>query len=107
MGIKDEQLKDELETRINMSQNKVDLKAMLNEVNDITDIIGDSNSVKVKIFGKQGYGVSPKDELEREINSFISNKDLIDIKFQCVRNFLPHTTMSEFEEIMYAMVLYK
>lgn len=62
--------------------------------------------MKVQLFGVKGDNVSPKASLQTQINDFIADKDVIDIKFQALKNYLPHTTASEYTEVMYAMVIY-
>lgn len=63
--------------------------------------------MKIKVFGVKANGFCPKLQLEEQINKFITDKDVVDIKFDVVKNYLPHTTSSEFEETLYAMVIYK
>lgn len=60
----------------------------------------------VKILGVKGDSVSPKDTLQDQLNEFVKDKQVHDIKFQVLKNYLPMTSMGEFDETMYAMVLY-
>lgn len=63
--------------------------------------------MKVKIIGIKTNSVSGREEIEKQINEFIEDKKIVDIKFQVNKNYLPHTTMSEYEELWYVMISYK
>ena len=65
------------------------------------------NNCKVKLFGIQTQNKSGGEDIEIQINEFIKDKNVIDIKFNFVRNFLPHTTLGEYQEVWYAMVIYE
>ena len=58
--------------------------------------------MKVKIF--KAYS---EELLEKEVNSFISNKKIKDIQFNAVKNFLAQSLTGEYQEVFYAMVLYE
>lgn len=47
-----------------------------------------------------------KEDLEKELNKFTSTHNVIDIKFEVVKNFLPYTQQGEYEEIFYALILF-
>lgn len=63
--------------------------------------------MQVKIIGFRGDNVSCREQVEQQVNEFIKDKKVMDIKFQVNRNFLPYTTSGEFQELMYAMVIYE
>ena len=63
--------------------------------------------MQIKIIGLSGDNVSCREQLEQQVNDFIKDKEVIDIKFQACRTFLPHTVSGEYQELMYAMVIYE
>ena len=63
--------------------------------------------MQIKVIGLRGDNSSCRTELERQVNEFIKDKNVIDVKFQVIRNFLPHTASNEYEELMYVMVMYE
>ena len=63
--------------------------------------------MQIKIIGLSGDNVSCREQLEQQVNDFIKDKEVIDIKFQVCRTFLPHTVSGECQELMYAMVIYE
>lgn len=63
--------------------------------------------MEVKIFGVVAQSVSGKTAIEEQVNEFIKDKNIIDIKINVIRNFLPQTTQSEYEEVWYATVMYE
>ena len=63
--------------------------------------------MQIKIIGLSGDNVSCREQLEQQVNDFIKDKEVIDIKFQVCRTFLPHTVSGEYQELMYAMVIYE
>ena len=63
--------------------------------------------MEVKIFGVVAQSVSGKNAIEEQVNEFIKDKNVIDIKINVIRNFLPQTTQSEYEEVWYATVMYE
>lgn len=58
--------------------------------------------MKVKIFKAHS-----EELLEKEVNSFISNKKIKDIQFNAVKNFLAQSLTGEYQEVFYAMVSYE
>lgn len=63
--------------------------------------------MKVKIIGVCANSVSGKAEMETQINDFIKDKEVKNIQFQVVKNYLPQTTQAEYEELWYCMVQYE
>ena len=51
--------------------------------------------MQIKIIGLSGDNVSCREQLEQQVNDFIKDKEVIDIKFQVCRTFLPHTPYQE------------
>ena len=63
--------------------------------------------MQIKIIGLSGDNVSCKEQLEQQVNDLIKDKEVIDIKLQVCRTFLSHTVSGEYQELMYAMVIYE
>lgn len=58
---------------------------------------------QIKLFGP----CEKKKDLEIEINTFLKTKEsfyIDDIQFNVVRNFLPNTTLGEYQQLWYGMV---
>lgn len=83
----------------------------LQSLNKPIDLQSFKNSLnkkhKIKIIGISANGVSGRDEIENQINDFIKDKEIIDIKFQVIKNYLPHTTSNEYEELWYVLIEYE
>ena len=55
------------------------------------------------------FGPSKKQDLENEMNTFLESIDswyVNDIHFNVQRNYLPETTLSEFQELWYGSISY-
>lgn len=62
-------------------------------------------STKIKLFGPE----KTKEELENVMNTFMSTIRsfyINEVNFQVTRNFLPQTTLSEYQECWYGSVCY-
>lgn len=69
----------------------------------------ENEKYKVKFFRTYARMGDALVELQELVNDYLSktNNNIIDIKFQVQKNFLLGSTMGEFEEDAYAMVIYE
>lgn len=91
-----------------MDKETVDILQSMNKPVDLKEFKKSLNKEhKVKIIGISANSVTGKNEIENQINDFIKDKNIIDIKFQVIKNYLPHTTQSEYEELWYVLIEYE
>lgn len=97
-----------------LSLNKeVDLEELkqraIKEAQEHIEIDCNKEPAKVVFFRSYARSGDALPELQKQINNFLRTRDswyIEDVKFQVVRNFLVGTTLGEYEEIGYAMVMY-
>lgn len=85
---------------------EVDLKALEMEALENTIFREKSNKHEIKFFRSYSRNGDCLPDLQKQINDFINENDIIDIQFQVQKTFLLGSTMGEYEENGYAMVIY-
>lgn len=85
---------------------EVDLKALEMEALENTIFREKSNKPEIKFFRSYSRNGDCLPDLQKQINDFINENDIIDIQFQVQKTFLLGSTMGEYEENGYAMVIY-
>lgn len=91
-----------------MDKETLEAMQILNKPVDLGDLKKFINkSLKTKIIGLSALNGSAKDEVEKQINEFIKDKEIVDIKFQVIKNYLPHTASNEYEELWYVLIEYE
>ncbi len=85
---------------------EVDLKALEMEALENTIFREKSNKPEIKFFRSYSRNGDCLPDLQNQINNFINENDIIDIQFQVQKTFLLGSTMGEYEENGYAMVIY-
>ena len=90
-----------------LSLNKeVDLEALKAEALGHTILKQKNEKENVKFFRSYSRNGDCLPELQKQINDFMNENEIKDIQFQVQKTFLLGSTIGEYEENGYAMVIY-
>ena len=97
---------EELRKHKQSLDNNVDLDELKTEAYEHVVFDDLNDKPNIKFFRSYSRNGDCLPDLQNQINDFINENDIIDIQFQVQKTFLLGSTMGEYEENGYAMVIY-